>query len=246
MGLSFITPDWPAPPRVKALQSTRLGGVSEGHYAGLNLALHVGDDPTSVVANRERLRAHLPSEPRWLKQTHGTQVAVLTPALERASLEADAAYTRHSNVVCAVQTADCLPILLCDREATVVAAEHAGWRSLCAGLIEATLRKLSMPPDSILAWLGPAIGPTAFEVGGEVYKAFVDAKTEAASAFMVAHPSSRKYLADLYALARQRLRNAGITAIYGGNFCTYKDEERFYSYRRNGVTGRMASLIWLE
>lgn len=238
----LIVPDWPAPANVRALSTTRAGGVSVGSYASLNLGDHVADDPAAVAENRTRLRRYLPTEPVWLKQVHRADV---TDA-DRASgtPEADAAVARRVGAVCAVLTADCLPVLLCDHAGSVVAAAHAGWRGLAGGVVEAAVAAMGVAPDTVLAWLGPAIGPAAFEVGGEVREAFL-AQIPAAEAAFAARPEG-KWLADIFLLARLRLQKIGVTAIYGGGVCTYTDAGRFYSYRRDGATGRMASLIWRE
>lgn len=237
----FIIPDWPAPPHVHAFATTRLGGVSVGPYASLNLADHVGDDPAAVAENRRRLRALLPAEPVWLKQVHGTRC--LDAAKCSAGSEADASFTCRAGVVCAVLTADCLPLLLCDEAGTVVAAAHAGWRGLAAGVIEATVATMGVPADRLIAWLGPAIGPESFEVGGEVREAFVAHDPAAATAFR-ARPNG-KWLCDLYRLARLRLTALGVCRVSSADFDTCRDAERFFSYRRDGATGRMASLIWI-
>jgi len=236
-----IVPDWPAPASVRALVTTRTGGVSAGAYASLNLATHVGDDPAAVAENRRRLRAHLPAEPLWLTQVHGVTVVRADDAVEGA--EADAAFTRRAGAVCAVLTADCLPVLLCNDVGTVVAAAHAGWRGLAGGVIEAAVRAMNEPPPRLLAWLGPAIGPQAFEVGAEVRAAFLAHSPDAAAVFTA--KENGKWLADLYRLAEQRLNALGVERVFGGGFCTFNETERFYSYRREGNTGRMASLIWL-
>ncbi len=236
----MIVPDWPAPPHVKSLMTTREGGVSGAPWASFNLGDHVGDDPLHVAANRARLRQHLPAEPGWLKQIHGVTVVEAGADL----LEADAAFSRQSGSVCAVLTADCLPVLFCDRAGSVVAAAHAGWRGLADGVLEATVAAMQVPPGDILAWMGAAIGPQAFEVGDEVRQAFVAQHPEAAVAFRPHAPG--KWLADIYQLARIRLESAGVQAIYGGGRCTFTEADSFFSYRRDGVTGRMASLIWLE
>ncbi|MHB1245217.1 MAG: peptidoglycan editing factor PgeF [Sulfuriferula sp.] len=242
MNPDWITPDWPAPARVKALVTTRTGGTSAAPYAGLNLGDHVGDDPANVAQNRTILRAALPSEPVWLQQVHG--IRVLNADGDIASTEADASVTRRAERVCVVLTADCLPVLFCDVEGNVVAAAHAGWRGLLGGMLEATVAAIHVPGADVMAWLGPAIGAQAFEVGDEVRDAFI-AEHPAASAAFVAHRSG-KWLADIYALARMRLQRIGVTRIYGGDACTYTESARFYSYRRDGVTGRMVSLIWLQ
>lgn len=237
----WIEPDWPAPPNVRALVTTRHGGVSRGPYSSMNLGTHVGDDPEAVAANRAILRQRLPAEPRWLDQVHGIDVAVGEAV--RGVPQADASVARTPGVVLAVMTADCLPVLLCDRAGSMVGIAHAGWRGLVGGVIEATLAAMQAEPGDVLAWLGPAIGPASFEVGGEVRDAAVAAQTAATRAFAPCAPG--KWLADLYALARLRLERAGVRSTSGGNFCTVHDAERFYSFRRDRTTGRMASLIWL-
>lgn len=236
----FITPNWPAPANIYALQATRLGGCSLPPYDSLNLGTHVGDDAMRVERNRNLLNDVLPSEPVWLEQVHGAEVALAEAAGCRTV--ADACISRKKNAVCVVMTADCLPVLLCDQAGTVVGAAHAGWRGLANGVLEATVKAMDVAPDRLMAWLGPAIGPTAFEVGAEVREIFIQHDPSAASAFMSV---AEKYLADIYQLARQRLQAAGITQISGGEFCTYTERERFFSYRRDGATGRMASFIWL-
>jgi hypothetical protein len=242
----WIVPDWPAPPKVRALITTRAGGASGGVYASLNLGLRSGDDAGDVARNRARLRQWLPAEPLWLRQVHGTTVAEADRA--EGSPEADAALARRPGTVCAALTADCLPLLLCEEAGTAVAAVHAGWRGLCAGVIERVLEAMDKPANSLLAYLGPAIGPAAYEVGAEVREAFIAADTEegpgSAAAFTPGRPG--KFHADLYALARLRLARRGVARVYGGGYCTYTERERFYSYRRDGATGRMASLIWIE
>lgn len=284
--LAQLVPDWPAPARVRALSTTRIGGVSRGPYGladgsagGLNLGTHVGDGAEAVAENRRRLRAWLPSAPRWLEQVHGCAVVTADGAAEADGVDrvdgadtadgaaagdrpapdapprADASVSTTPGQVCAVMTADCLPVLLCDRAGTVVGAAHAGWRGLCAGVIEATLARMdgqrtdAGSPPQWLAWLGPAIGPDAFEVGAEVRSAFLDQALphERDAVEQAFRPGAAgKYLADLYALARTRLARAGCIDVYGGDACTVSDAQRFYSYRRDGVTGRMASLVWLE
>lgn len=225
--------------------TTRRGGVSQAPWHSLNLGDHVADDPAHVAANRALLRRHLPAEPHWLKQVHSARVA----DLDRGdALEADAAVTRQRGTVCAVLTADCLPVLFCDRAASVVAAAHAGWRGLADGVLEATVAAMQVDPGEILAWLGPAIGPRAFEVGDEVRQAFVGRHAEAATAFVphgLAPGAPPRWLADIYRLARVRLHRAGVDAVHGGGRCTFGEPESFFSYRRDGVTGRMAALVWL-
>lgn len=236
----WITPDWPAPGNVHALVTTRHGGVSHAPYASLNLGDHVGDDPLAVTGNRAILREYLPAEPAWLKQVHAIQVADAASAF--GVPEADASLAKEKNRVCAVLTADCLPVLLCNRSGSVVAAAHAGWRGLAAGVIEQTVASMGVAASEILAWLGPAIGPKAFEVGSEVREVFVTHQTAAGAAFFATQ--NGKYLADIYHLARLRLADCGVTTVFGGDFCTFREKERFFSYRRDGITGRMASLIW--
>jgi YfiH family protein len=247
-GLSWILPDWPAPPHVKSYMTTRIGGVSQGPYTSLNLGNHVGDDNQHVLQNRARLTSlfNLPSEPIWLNQVHGTRVLQLplNKSSDADSLpQADGSFSRQPNHVCAVMTADCLPVLLCDSQGTVVAAAHAGWRGLAAGVLENTITAMATAPQSLLAWLGPAIGPEAFEVGVDVVTVFTQQHPETRGAFR--QISADHWLADIYALARLRLQRAGVTQISGGGFCTYGDADRFYSYRRDKITGRMAALIWL-
>ena len=239
---TFIIPDWPAPANVHAAVTTRRGGVSLPPYDSLNLGDHVGDDPVSVAENRIQLREalNLPEEPRWLSQIHGTDA--VDAEVSSLGCEADASYTEKTGVVCAVLTADCLPVLLCDESGQHIAAVHAGWRGLLNGVIERAISEMQAQGE-ILAWLGPAIGPKAFEVGDEVREAFLAVDIEAGKAF--APSPDGRWLADIYLLARQRLQAVGVNGIYGGDFCTFTDAERFYSYRRDGKTGRMASLIWL-
>jgi hypothetical protein len=225
--------------------TTRAGGVSLPPYDSLNLGDHVGDDPAAVALNRLRLRGFLPAEPKWLKQVHGTTVALADSLAE--AVEADAAVAFEPGTVCAVLTADCLPVLFCDRQGTRVAAAHAGWRGLAAGVLEASVAAMQCPPAEILAWLGPAIGPQAFEVGEEVRDVFVSQNPQDAVAF-TPQPSRltpNRHMADIYELARLRLARAGVREVYGGGLCTYTDAERFYSFRRDKVTGRMASLVWV-
>ncbi len=240
----LLVPDWPAPVRVRAVSTTRRGGVSPPPYVRLNLAGHVGDDPVCVAENRRRLAAAVgfPAEPAWLEQVHG--IHAVAAETVSAPVVADAAWTRAPGRPCVVMTADCLPVLLCDRAGTVVAAAHAGWRGLAGGVIAATVARMGVPPAELLAWLGPAIGPDAFEVGEEVRAAFLALDADSAACFRPS-PAGR-WLADIYELARRQLRGLGISAVYGGEFCTFSESERFFSYRREQHTGRMASLIWLE
>ncbi len=273
----WIVPDWPAPAGVRALVTSRAGGVSVSPYDSMNPAAHVGDAPAAVAENRRILRQALPSEPLWLNQVHGIRVVEVSLPPMQSSLsalkgatgevsespptlhfqrgevtpEADASLTRQPGLVCAVLTADCLPVLFCDDAGKVVAAAHAGWRGLAAGVLEETVRAMRVAPERILAWLGPAIGPGSFEVGEEVREAFVAGNPLAGIAFRPALPgtldeSPRKWLADLRVLARIRLAAVGVERVYADASCTFKDARRFFSYRRDGQTGRMASLIWIE
>lgn len=240
----MITPDWPAPANVKAVCSTRAGGCSKGPYHSLNLGDHVGDDAWAVSHNRQLFQtmAKMPGQPRWLNQTHSNQCITLLSGKAQAS-SADASFTDQPGLVCTVMTADCLPVLICNEAGTEIAAIHAGWRGLCDGVIENTMRMFSQPA-SCLAWLGPAISQPAFEIGAEVRAAFILQDPEAASAFIAGEQD--KWLADLYLLARQRLARSGVTRTYGGQYCTYQQSADFFSYRRDGRTGRMAAAIWLE
>ncbi len=245
-GLSLIRPDWPAPARVHAVATSRTGGNSRLPWASLNLGDHVGDDPGAVLRNRELLRdaLELPGDPVWLQQVHGT--AVVDAARAGGGVAADASWTTSRGVVCAVLTADCLPVLLCNRAGTHVAAAHAGWRGLAAGVLESTVGWLAadgVRPESLLAWLGPAIGPASYEVGAEVREVFLRADPSGGGAFRPSRPGH--WLLDLYAAARLRLRRAGVTAVSGGDYCTLAEPDRFFSHRRDGVTGRQATLIWL-
>ena len=247
----FIKPDWPAPANVLALSTSRLGGVGCAPFDSLNLGHHVGDSEAAVVHNRQILARALPagSHIQWLHQVHGNQVVEAGADDEYPT--ADALWSRRANVACAVLTADCLPVLFCSSSGDQVAAAHAGWRGLLDGVLEATVATMTAPPGQVLAWLGPAIGPGAFEVGAEVRAQYlagaaaVDA-AQVAACFVPSIGSAQHYLADLYALARLRLRLAGVTRVYGGGLCTFTDAAQFFSYRRDGQTGRMASLIQLH
>ena len=241
----WIVPDWPAPAGVRSLITTRNGGVSHGAFASLNLGDHVGDDPDAVAANRQRVIDATGVNPLWLEQVHGTRVVDVGDfSAGNQAPQADAAFSCKAQSACIVMTADCLPVLFCDQAGSVVAAAHAGWRGLLAGVLEETIAAMRVPGQQILAYFGPAIGAQAFEVGDEVRSAFVAVDINAASAFK---PSTQgKWLADIYLLARLRLVGQGIEKIYGGSFCTVSEPERFFSYRRDGQTGRMASMIWLE
>jgi YfiH family protein len=238
--MNWLTPDWPAPASVKACVTTREGGVSEAPFDSLNLGDHVDDRPEAVAENRRRLTDHFSIQPAWLQQVHGIAVAHADPGIVAT---ADASWTTTPGIACTAMTADCLPALFCDRAGTRVAAAHAGWRGLAAGVLEATLDSLDVPAAEVLVWLGPAIGPKAFEVGPEVREVFINQLPEAAEAF-VPSDNAGKFMADIYLLARLRLAERGVTAVYGGGFCTVTDP-RFFSYRRAPRTGRFASLIWL-
>lgn len=239
----LITPQWPVPEGVAACSSTRAGGVSLPPYDSLNLGAHCGDDLTHVEENRRRMFAagRLPANPVWLEQVHGTEVLRLDGG-PYASKRADASYSNTPGTVCAVMTADCLPVLFCNNSGTEVAAAHAGWRGLCAGVLEETVACFADRPENIMAWLGPAIGPQAFEVGPEVREAFMEKDAIADTAFI---PAGDKYYADIYALARQRLAALGVRQVFGGDRCTFSQKDDFFSYRRDKNTGRMASFIWL-
>lgn len=248
----YLFPDWPAPARVRAAVTLRGGGHSEGPYQSFNLGNHVGDNEAAVSANRQQLRQELllPSEPQWLEQIHSDKV--VEAHADDVVRTADAGFTGSQGVVCAVLTADCLPVLLCDREGTQVAAVHAGWRGLAGGVVRNTVAVLDSSPENLLAWLGPAIGPDAFETGVDVLEAFFESAQNAEHAEKMAQcfrPHSQKplhFLADIYGLARAELESLGVSDVYGGDRCTVSDAENFYSYRRDKITGRMASLIWLE
>lgn len=244
--LDVIRPEWPAPAHVCALTTTRTGGVSAAPFDTLNLGDHVGDDPAAVASNRNTLRDHCAglSAISWLEQVHGTDVV---RADARQVQRADAVFTRDETLACAIMTADCLPVLFCDRAGTQVAAAHAGWRGLCAGVLEKTVAQFD-DPSQVLAWFGPAIGPSNFEVGAEVREQFLNASPVLASRINHCFQTAEKplhYLADIYSLARLRLHAAGVTAVYGGGLCTVADRARFYSYRRDGRCGRLASLIYI-
>ncbi|MEQ1880734.1 MAG: peptidoglycan editing factor PgeF [Burkholderiales bacterium] len=238
----WIQPDWPVSDRVGAFITTRTGGCSRAPYDSMNLGLRVNDDPAAVQANRALVRRFLPSEPEWLRQIHGTRVVAVDQM--SSEQEADAAVSRTPGVPCVVMIADCLPVLLAGQSDSVVAVAHAGWRGLAAGVIENTLEAMAIPPASIAAYLGPAIGPSRFEVGAEVRNAFLEQDASADAAFT---PTvTGKWLADLFLLARQRLNRAGVTAIFGGGECTASNPKRFFSHRRDGVSGRMAAFVWLK
>jgi YfiH family protein len=241
---SFFIPDWPAPPHIKSMQTLRAGGKSEGKYNSFNLATHVNDEINVVHLNRDLLNQYLPSAPYWLNQTHSVDVL----KIPSATLNGDASYTIDKNTVCVVQTADCLPLLVTNMDGTIVAAIHAGWRGLLNGVIENTIEKMNMSPNELLVWLGPAISQKHFEVGFDVKNSFCEKHSEAEKAFHLI--SDQKWLADIYVLAKIRLNLCGISQIYGGSVsndnCTFANELEYFSYRRDGITGRMASLIWID
>ncbi|WP_415902238.1 peptidoglycan editing factor PgeF [Neptuniibacter sp. QD29_5] len=243
--MQFILPDWNAPQGVKACTTTRIDGVSGGVYKGLNLGDHVRDDPEHVKQNRQALihELDLSRSPQWLSQVHGIELVEAQD--DGVCREADGCWSQESGQACIVMTADCLPVLFADGDGKRVAAVHAGWRGLLDGILEQAVAGFEKP-ENLHAWLGPAIGPDAFEVGEEVRDQFVAFQVQADLAFSPVKDSPGKYLADIYQLARQRLDSVGVKSISGGEYCTYTDAERFYSYRRDGVTGRMASLIWIE
>lgn len=241
----FITPDWPAPDNVRALTTTRASGVSQPPWDSFNLGDHVGDNPAHVAENRRRLSRAIgvpESSIAWIRQTHGTNIARF-PGPEAP--EADASLTTGPGTACAILTADCLPVIYCNTEGTRIAAAHAGWRGLCDGILENVAASMGNPVHT-MAWLGPAIGPDQFEVGPEVRKAFLSHDSQAKACFTPSPRQPDHYMANLYQLARQRLQQAGITQIYGGTHCTKTESDRFYSYRRDGTTGRMATLVWLK
>lgn len=244
-GPELIFPDWPAPAGIRAAFTLRTGGVSQPPFDTCNIAAHVGDEPRAVAENRAALRASLAlaAEPAWLEQVHGHRVVDLDGPTPLASLgPADAAVTRTPGRICAIQVADCMPVLFAAADGSGVGAAHAGWRGLAGGVLEATVRAMRAPPGELLAWLGPAIGPAHFEVGDEVRAAFLTADAGAAAAFTA--NARGRWQCDLYALARRRLAALGVAAVHGGGWCTYADAGRFFSYRREGRCGRMAALIW--
>jgi polyphenol oxidase len=244
-GPGWITPEWPAPTNVRALSTLRTGGVSEGKYASLNLATHVGDERDAVIRNRALLKdaAQLPAEPIWLEQVHGSLVWVASGSVASPPV-ADASVARTRQQICTILTADCLPVLFCDLDGTAVGAAHAGWRGLAGGVLSETLREMGSPPARVIAWMGPAIEQSAFEVGDEVREQFIGRSPQHAQAFS---PNERgRWQADLYDLARRELNALGVACVYGGDFSVYAQPERFYSYRRDKQTGRMATMIWLD
>lgn len=239
----FLQADWPAPTNVKTLITTRNGGVSTGVYQSLNVGAHVGDVPEHVARNREIVQQQIHVPVAYLNQIHSTKVVAATDALAKIP-DADASVDTTGQAACASMTADCLPVLFCDKAGTVVAAAHAGWRGLAGGVLQNTVRAMQVVPLEIMAYLGPAIGPEAFEVGQDVFDAFTEQMPAAERAFESI--GGGKYLADIYALARMVLQREGVSMIYGGEHCTVLERDSFFSYRRDGQTGRMVSLIWLE
>jgi len=244
VSLIALEPDWPAPANVSAWYTERAGGVSEGGFAGLNLATHVGDAPEHVAENRRRLAAaiDLPGTPCWLDQVHGNRIVDAEACAPDRKPRADGAVARSAHLACAVLTADCLPVLLTDKGGTTVAAVHAGWRGLAAGVLRQAVAAMSCPGDQILAWLGPAISPQCYEVGNDVYAEFVARDARAIAAFR--RNQRGRWQADLYALARLSLTAEGVETVFGGGFCTYREDQRFFSHRRAAPCGRMATLIW--
>lgn len=242
----YIKPNWPTPENVKAYTSTHKGGISKPPYDSFNFSLKTGDNPNAVLTNRKILsqKLNLPKEPIWLKQEHTDIVLHLNKNSQPTETPADASFTTDNGVVCVVLTADCVPILVCDQAGTIVAAIHAGWKGIAKGVIASTIKAMDIDPSNLLAWLGPAIGPNSFEVGHDFYETFLTQDPETKEAF-VKHKD--RFLANIYFLASLSLKKAGINKIYGGGFCTFTQEDLFYSYRRDGEkTGRMASLIWLR
>lgn len=237
----WLIPDWPAPAGVKSCVTTRAGGVSLAPFDSFNLGDHVDDDSQAVSSNRLALTSRLGIQPAWLRQVHGVSVVKATPT---EVMEADASWTSTPGIACTIMTADCLPALFCNRAGDRVAAAHAGWRGLAAGVLEAAVSSFSNDPADVMVWLGPAIGPDAFEVGPEVREAFISTHPSTVDAF-VPSVNHGKFMANIYQLARLRLAAYGVTSVYGGGFSTYNDP-RFYSYRRSARTGRFASLIWIE
>ena len=252
--MNVIRPTWPATTPIHALVTTRQGGISSSPYYALNLGDHVGDEPARVIANRQAVRKHLPSEPIWLKQTHSIQVSTPDSRSRFSSkpIEADAAVTNVQDEVLAIMTADCLPVLLSNNDGTVIGAAHAGWRGLCDGVLENTVAEMlklskQSSAEDFITWMGPAIGPESFEVGEDVVGRFQECGLhDMKHCFLPIPNKPGKYLADIYQLARDRLKSVGINSIFGGGFCTVQDQEQFFSYRRDGVTGRFASLIWIS
>ena len=240
--MELIIPNWPAAKNIKAVSSTRNGGISTGKYESLNLGMHVGDDESKVRTNRAKLAdtADMPCQPVWLNQTHSSRVIeVVEPT--QAILDGDGLFTKQQSIVCSVMTADCLPVLLANVEGTQVSAVHAGWRGLSAGIIENAVRKFD---GEVIAWIGPAIGSTSFEVGKDVFDSFVTIDSSATRAFNKINHN--KWLADMNMLVTQKLNLSGVTNVSYSGCCTFSEPQRFFSYRRDGVTGRLATFIWIE
>ena len=252
--MNIIQPIWPAPASIHSLVTTRRGGISSSPYDSFNLGDHVGDEPSCVIANREVLQQHLPAQPLWLAQTHSIEVSTPKSRLQFSSrpIEADAAVTDNPDEVLAILTADCLPVLITSADGKVIGAAHAGWRGLCDGILENTVSEIlklsdQSDPADLMVWMGPAIGPESFEVGQDVVGRFMESGVhDIQKCFVPIANKPGKYLSDIYQLARERLISVGVNAIFGGNLCTVQDSERFFSYRRDGVTGRFASLIWMS
>jgi len=252
MADNFLIPDWPAPAQVMSAITLRTGGCSRAPFDSNNLALHVDDNEADVQKNRHRLidDLALPAQPLWLEQCHSTELVYVPEARQAAS--ADGSYSDQANTVCAILTADCLPVLFCNQSGSQIAAVHAGWRGLCGGILRKAVATFKHSPQQVMAYLGPAIGPQVFEVGAEVLQAFLQTaqneqhQQSVREAFKAVDGSADKYLADLYALARAELAASGVSEVYGGKYCSYSDSERFYSFRRESKTGRNASLIWLQ
>jgi YfiH family protein len=247
--LTLINPEWPVPARVAALTTTRVGGVSNPPWDTFNLGSHVGDIAESVHENRAllaRAAGFQEQNVAWLRQVHGVDVVEVTHQNVNDCPEADASFTREPGLVCAILSADCLPVVMCDQEGSLVGAAHAGWRSLCGGVLENLIAGMNVPEHKLVAWIGPAIGPDKFEVGPEVRDAFITHHSDAHEAFTGDGARPGHYMADIFKLARQRLEASGVEAVFGGGLCTVADERRFYSYRRDGQTGRMATLVWMR
>lgn len=252
--MSFLKPQWPNPPSIHSLLSSRTGGVSKTPFDSLNLGAHVGDVIENVLENRAIFTKELPVEPIWLEQTHSTDVS--TPQSRKLNnggvIKADASVTNIPGEVLVIMTADCLPVLFSNAKGTIIGAAHAGWRGLCAGVLENTIEQMlalggDESPANYLVWLGPAIGPDNFEVGEDVVSAFRDSGLPfSESAFKPIPVKSGKFLADIYQLARERLQASGVKFIFGGEYCTVRDQDQFFSYRRDGQTGRFASAIWIS
>lgn len=255
--IKLIYPYWPAPKNVHAFTTTRIGGISTASFDSLNMGSKTGDILDNVIENRNRLiqTEQIPSEPYWLNQTHSTTVLDISKIKLQPPTgniynnplpEADASYTGQAKQVSVVLTADCMPVLFCSIKGNEIASAHAGWRGLCNGILEKTAEKFACPFTEIIVWLGPAISARKFEVGIDVKEQFEFADPKARDAFKLINQTEQKYLADLYLIAKQRLNALGITKIFGGDYCTFTEQDKFYSYRRENITGRMASMIWFE